>query len=74
MAALKEAALSAAIAWSPLGGPYLAAGTAAGGIDASFSSASAVEVRLMGVGGAAGTGIPRSPLRPQTDCRGLWGG
>lgn len=44
MAALKEAPLSAAIAWSPLGGPYLAAGTAAGGIDASFSSASAVEV------------------------------
>jgi hypothetical protein len=45
MAALKEAPLSAAIAWSPLG-PYLAAGTAAAGVDANFSSASALEVCL----------------------------
>lgn len=43
MAVLKEAPLSAVIAWSPLG-PYLAAGTAAAGVDASFSSASALEV------------------------------
>ena len=37
---LKEAPLSAAIAWSPLGSPYLAAGS----VDVSFSAPSAVEV------------------------------
>lgn len=78
MAALKEAPLSAAIAWSPLGGPYLAAGTAAGGIDASFSSASVVEVSGAGGEGRGARGgsdgeRPRAGMRP-SDLPSLWAG
>ena len=43
MAALKQAPISAAIAFSPLG-PWLAAGTVAEGIDDSFSTSSKLEV------------------------------
>ena len=43
MAALKQAPLSAAIAFSPLG-PWLAAGTVAEGIDDNFSTSSKLEV------------------------------
>ena len=43
MAALKSRPAAAALAWSPLG-PYLAAGSAAGAIDVTFSSASSLEV------------------------------
>jgi hypothetical protein len=40
---LKSRPAAAALAWSPLG-PYLAAGSAAGAIDVTFSSASSLEV------------------------------
>ena len=43
MASLKSRPAAAALAWSPLG-PYLAAGSAAGAIDVTFSSASSLEV------------------------------
>ena len=43
MAAFKQASVSAAIAFSPIG-PYLAAGTVAGGIDDSFSTTSSLQV------------------------------
>lgn len=43
MAAFKQASVSAAIAFSPAG-PFLAAGTVAGGIDDSFSTTSSLQV------------------------------
>ena len=45
MATLKSRPAAAALAWSPLG-PYLAAGSAAGAIDVTFSSASSLEVGI----------------------------
>lgn len=43
LSSLKSRPAAAALAWSPLG-PYLAAGSAAGAIDVTFSSASSLEV------------------------------
>ena len=45
MAAFKEASVSAAIAFSPVG-HFLAAGTVAGGVDDNFSSTSKLEVSV----------------------------
>ena len=64
MAAVKEAVLSANIAFSPQG-PWIAAGTIAGAVDVSFSTSSKLEVHrelaaLSTVCNAGEAGIERS--------------